>query len=367
MATIALAGGGTGGHVYPAIAIGDVLRDRGHDVIYYGDPDRLEGRVAPARGYVFRPVRAPQYPRSGAVGKVLFAWGLLKSIFAVRRQLAQDGVDLVLGVGGYVSAPPVLAAWTLGVGRMIHEANAVPGKANRLCGKVAQRILITYPRTRTYFPASTPVEQVGMPVDPKVLQGDRLAARARYGLDEAQPVVLFVGGSLGAAKLNELAVAVARSSRSFQVLHLTGRRYHEEVTKALAPLPEGVVLVDYEDRMGDAYAAADLAVCRAGSSTLAELCAVGLPSVLIPSPNVTENHQEENARSLEASGAAVVMVETAWDLDANVQRIHRLLADGPTLAEMAAHARELAQPDAAIQAADAVERTLQSRSRGAAG
>lgn len=358
MAKIALAGGGTGGHVYPALAIGDVLRERGHEVIYYGDPERLEGRVAPERGYTFRPVRAPQYPRGGLFGKVVFAFGLLRSILATRGELKRDGIALVLGVGGYISAPPVLAARTLGARSVIHEANAVPGKANQLAGRFADAILLTFERTRSRFPEDKPRHLVGVPVNPKVLAGDRAAARARYGLDPDRPVVLFVGGSLGAAKLNELAISVAKRERSFQVLHLTGPRYHDEVKEALGRLPEGVVLVDYEDRMGDAYAAADLAVCRAGSSTLAELCAVGLPSVLIPSPNVTENHQEENARGLEDAGAAEVMVEKGWNLAANAARIAELLDDSQRLESMREGAKRLAKLEAAREAADIVEALL---------
>lgn len=358
MATIALAGGGTGGHVYPALAIGDVLRERGHQVLYYGDPDRLEGRVAPERGYTFRPVHAMQYPRGGIVGKIVFAFGLFRSIFATRSELKRDDVDLVLGVGGYISAPPVLAAYTLGARRVIHEANAVPGKANQLCGRFADAILLTFERTRGRFPAEKPKHLVGVPVNPKVLKGDRAAARARYGLEPDLPVVLFVGGSLGAAKLNELAIAAAKGERAFQILHLTGPRYYAEVEEALGRVPDGVRLVDYEDRMGDAYAAADLAVCRAGSSTLAELCAVGLPSVLIPSPNVTENHQEENARGLEDGGAAVVMVEKGWDVDANLATLRALLADDERLASMREAAHDMARLEAAREAADIVEATL---------
>lgn len=357
MATIALAGGGTGGHVYPALAIGDVLRERGHEVLYYGDPERLEGRVAPERGYTFREVHAMQYPRGGVVGKVLFAWGLFRSVIATRSMLKRDKVDLVLGVGGYISAPPVLAAWTLGSKRVIHEANAVPGKANQLCGRFADAILLTFERTRGRFPDDKPRHLVGVPVNPKVLSGDRAAARARYGLDPDRPVVLFVGGSLGAAKINELAVATARADRDFQVLHLTGPRYYDEVAAAVGSGSDAV-LVGYEDRMGDAYAAADLAVCRSGSSTLAELCGAGLPSILIPSPNVTENHQEENARGLEDGGAAVVIVEAGWNLDSNVAKVAELLADADRLSAMRAGALGLAKLDAARQAADIVESTL---------
>jgi UDP-N-acetylglucosamine--N-acetylmuramyl-(pentapeptide) pyrophosphoryl-undecaprenol N-acetylglucosamine transferase len=359
MAVIALAGGGTGGHVYPALAIGDALRERGHTVLYYGDPDRLEGRVAPERGYDFRPVRAPQFPRAGLLGKVAFAWGLLRSTLAVRPVLRRDRVDLVLGVGGYISAPPVLAAWSLGRGRVVHEANVSPGLANKLCARVAQAVLLTYEETGRRLPGSAPRHVVGVPVNPKVLTGDRLEAAARYGLDPAQPVVLFVGGSLGAARLNELAIAVARrADRRFQVLHLTGPRYHDEVVAALGDPPLGVAVVAYEDRMGLAYSLASLVVCRAGATTLAELTAIGRPSLLIPSPNVTDNHQEHNARGLEGVGAAEVLLETDWDLEGAVGRVLSLAGGELRLDAMAAAARGQARLDAATRAADIVEALL---------
>jgi len=359
MATIVLAGGGTGGHVYPALAIGEVLKAHGHKVLYYGDAARLEGRVAPERGFPFRPIHALQYPRGGIIGKIRFGLGLLRSTWSVRAMLKEDGVDLVLGVGGYLSAPPVLAAWTLGRGRAIHEANVVPGLANKLCARVAQQILLTYERTRTRLPGSAPRDVVGVPVNPIVLTGDRATACAAYGLDLDRPVVLFVGGSLGAARLNELAVAVIRSpDRAYQVLHVTGPTYYDALLEQLGEVPAGVHVKAYEDRMAQAYAAADLVVCRAGSSTLAELCAVGRASLLIPSPNVTENHQEENARGLEDVGAAQVLVEHGWDIDAAVASVSALMSDTATLQAMSAAALGQARMDAAERAAALVERLL---------
>jgi UDP-N-acetylglucosamine--N-acetylmuramyl-(pentapeptide) pyrophosphoryl-undecaprenol N-acetylglucosamine transferase len=300
-----------------------------------------------------------QYPRGGLVGKIRFAFGLLRAVLATRRQLRDDGVDAVLGVGGYISAPPVLAAWTLGRGRAIHEANVVPGMANKLCARVAQLVLLTYERTRTRLPGSAPRFVVGVPVNPAVLAGDRAKAAHRYGLDATLPTVLFVGGSLGAAKLNELAISAAKHpDRSWQVLHVCGPRYHDEVKAELGEGPVRHTLVGYEDRMGDAYAMADLVVARAGSSTLAELCAVGRAALLVPSPNVTENHQEENARGLEEVGGAEVLVEQGWNLDEALGRVVALIEDKERLATMGAALLAAARLDAAEQAAALVQEHL---------
>ena len=188
---------------------------------------------------------------------------------------------------------------------------------------------------------------------------DRDTACARYGLDPERRVVLFVGGSLGAARINELAIALATTTDDLQVLHLTGKRYHAEVRGSFGEaVPMHVSLVDYEDRMGDAYAAADLVVCRAGSSTLAELTAVGKASLLIPSPNVTENHQEENARGLEEVGAARVLIEEGWKIDAAVSMVRELMADLAATRRMGEAAKQQARLDAAQRGADVIESIL---------
>lgn len=357
--TVVLAGGGTGGHVYPALAMGAALARRGHTLRYHGDPGRLEGRVVPPRGIPFTEVRAAQYPRAGLASKLRFGVSLLRSILASRRQLKAEQVDLVLGVGGYISAPPVLAAWSLGLPTAVHEANVTPGMANKLCARVADLVLLTYEASRGRIPGGARKELVGCPVGPAVTEGDAAAYFAKIGLDPARPLLLVVGGSLGAATLNALGVALARRpDRPFQVALVTGPKYEDAVRADLGALPEGVAVIGYEDAMPDAYAAASLVLCRAGSSTLAELTAVGLPSVLVPSPNVTDNHQEGNARGLEAVGAAEVVVEQGFDRDATVQRVVALMADPGRLAAMAAAARTQARPDTVERVADLVEELL---------
>ena len=356
---VVLAGGGTGGHVYPALAMGDALRERGHEVVYIGDAGRLEGRVAPQRGYAFHPIQAPKYPRGGVLGKLGFGFSLLGSILEARRLLDRLGAELVLGVGGYISAPTVLAAWTMGIPRVIHEANVAPGLANRLCARVANLCMLTYEASGPRLGGSAPKHTVGCPVNPKVLQGDPTEARAHYGLDVDQPVVLVVGGSLGAATLNALALASARTqNRGWQVLWITGPRYHADAMRDLGQVPPGVVVVDYEDQMGRAYAASDLVVARAGSSTLAELTALGKPAVLVPSPNVTDNHQEANARGLEHLGAVMVLTEDGLDIPKALDRMTRMLRDRHQLDAMSQASKAQGRLDVANDVADLLESTF---------
>jgi UDP-N-acetylglucosamine--N-acetylmuramyl-(pentapeptide) pyrophosphoryl-undecaprenol N-acetylglucosamine transferase len=304
----------------------------------------------------FTPIPALQYPRAGLASKVKFAFGLLRTVLFSRRQLKASGASLVLGVGGYIAAPPILAAWTLGIPRIIHESNVTPGMANKLCARVADLVMVTYEQTGDKLPGDAPREVVGCPVNPKVLQGERAGAAARYGIDPSTPTLLVVGGSLGAATINEIAqAAVTSPERPFQIVWITGPRYHDAIEKALGTVPDGVVLVSYEDRMGDAYAAADLVLCRAGSSTLAELTVLGKPAILVPSPNVTDNHQEANARGLEDAGAALVVVEKGLDVPGTVMEIDVLLSNPERLQSMSDAARTLGQPDTAAMVADLIE------------
>ena len=356
--TVVLAGGGTGGHVYPALAMGEALAARGFVLKYMGDARRLEGRVVPKTDIEFVAIPAVQYPRGGVISKVTFAIGLLKAVIYSRAVLKRLDADLVLGVGGYIAAPPVLAAWTLRTPRAIHEANVTPGLANRLCARVANLILLTYEQTAARLSGDAPRETVGCPVNPKVMEGEKHAAAARYQLDPDIPTLLVVGGSLGAETINRIALACAHShDRKYQIIHITGPKYHGDISAALEPCPDGVALVDYENKMAEAYAMADLVLCRAGSSTLAELTAIGKPSVLVPSPNVTDNHQEGNARGLEDVGAAIVVIERDLDLDGTVAQIASLLGDAPSLQRMAKSAKSQGHLDTA----DAVASLLADR------
>ena len=346
-------------HVYPALAIGEALQSRGHELCYFGDPNRLEGRVVPPTGIDFHAVKALQFPRKGLLSKVKFGFGLLSSILHSRRELKTVGADIVLGVGGYISAPPVLAAASLGIPTAIHEANVTPGLANRLCAIVAKLVLLTYAQTATRLGGNAPRETVGCPVNETLLGGNRTSAAKRYGLDPNKQTLLVVGGSLGAKTINALGLAISRAaSDDLQVLLVTGPTLYDEVCKEVGEGKSGLVVVGYEDRMIDAYAVADLVLARAGSSTLAELSALGKPSALVPSPNVTDNHQEGNARGLETVGASIVFTEPDLVIETAVDRILRLLCDKVALATMSEAARAQGKLGTAKRVAKLLESQL---------
>ena len=360
---VVLAGGGTGGHVYPALAMAGALAARGHRISYFGDADRLEGRVVPQRGIPFVALKAPQFPRAGLVAKLRFALALAGAVRAARSALVAAGAEAVVGVGGYISAPPVLAAWTLGLPTAVHEANVTPGLANRLCARVSDLVLLTYAETAGRLSGRAPREVVGCPVNPSVRAGDAAAARARYGLGGERPVIVVVGGSLGAATINALGLALVQARRAqpsprFDLVWVTGPTYFEACRASAGTIENGVAIVAYEDKMPDLYAAGALVVCRAGSSTLAELCAVGLPSVLVPSPNVTDNHQEGNARGLERAGASRVVLEKGLEPAATAAEIVALVDDRVGLARMGAAALGLARLDTADRVAGLVDALL---------
>ena len=356
MATIVLAGGGTGGHLYPALAIGELLASRGHSIVYYGDPDRLEGRVVPEKGIPFRPVKAPQFPRRGRLKQLLFVFSLAKAIIKTWLRLRKDNADVVFGVGGYISVPTLVAGKLLGARVVIHEANVVPGMANKLAGRFSDMVLLTYEETRGRLASKAPKHLVGVPVSPDITKGVRAEAAVKYGLSPAKPTVVFVGGSLGAERINELALGVmTMPDRSFQVIHLTGRRYYDQVLAQLDAEPSGTSIVDYEDQMHLAFAMADLMVSRSGSSTLGEIAATGTASLLIPSPHVTENHQEHNARGLASIGAAEVLLEADWMLSNSVGIVSALMTDLKVLKRMADAAQGASMMEAACTAADHIE------------
>ncbi len=357
-------GGGTGGHVYPALAIADALRAQRPDAViaFAGTQVRLEWTAVPQAGYPIHPITAVALPRRPTLQLLRVPWQLMRGLHESLQLIRAFDPDVVVGTGGYVSGPVLLAAHLLRRPLLLQEQNAYPGITNRLLGRWAARIFVAFPEAQAYFPAERCV-LVGNPVRAALGQVSRAEARRRLKLPLEAHVLLVFGGSLGSTVLNEAvvrALPVWLQTAGVYVLWQTGPRHYEGLRQRLEPLPDRVRLLPYIDDMATAYAAADLAVCRAGALTCSELMVTGTPAILVPATQVAADHQTRNAESMAQAGAAIHLPEVALAerLQAEVQR---LLADAARRAAMAEAARRLARPHAARAIATEVLRWAEMR------
>lgn len=370
-----IAGGGTAGHVLPGIAVARALVERGHPpetLQFVGSARGVETRLVPGAGFPLtvlpgRGIERRLTVASGrAVGGLIAAIG--RAVWLVRRIRPA----VVLSLGGYASVPCALAAALWRVPIVVAEQNAAPGAANRLVSRFAQRCAVSFPGTPLPRAVVT-----GNPVRDEVVAAaaDRAGARAALGIADGRRLLLAWGGSLGALRINEAVLeAVARwADRSdLAVRHVVGARDWDLISaRSPAPPPGGLdyVAVRYDEDMPRSLAAADLSVSRAGSSACFELAAAGLPAILVPSPHVTADHQNVNARHLAEAGAAVVVSDADLDGARLETEVDRLLADPEELGRMAEAARRFATPEAAARIAGLLEEaaTMASGASGATG
>jgi UDP-N-acetylglucosamine--N-acetylmuramyl-(pentapeptide) pyrophosphoryl-undecaprenol N-acetylglucosamine transferase len=346
--SVVLAGGGTAGHIEPMLALADALRRRDGDlrITCLGTARGMETRLVPARGYDLRLIPPVPLPRKPTPDLLRVPGRVWRSVAETRAILDEVAADVVVGFGGYVALPAYLAARRARVPVVVHEQNALPGLANRIGARLAARVAVTVP--------GTPLrggEHVGMPLRPAIGTLDRAAhraeARATFGLDADRPTLLVFGGSQGAASLNRAAVgaADALTDAGVQVLHARGPK-NTDVT--VPPRPAGrapYVVVDYLERMDLAYAAADLALCRAGAVTVAELSAVGLPAAFVPLP-IGNGEQRRNALPVVQAGGGLMIDDAELSPAWIEQQVVPLLTDPSRLAALAAHAAAAGAPDA---------------------
>lgn len=338
MTSYLLAGGGTAGHVNPLLAVADGLRARDPraDVLVLGTAEGLESRLVPARGYELLIVDKVPFPRRPDAQAVAFPGRFRRAIAQVRAHIRAHGIDVVVGFGGYASAPAYVAARRERIPFVVHEANAKPGLANVLGARGAAGVGVAF--------AGTPLrgsEVVGMPLRREVIELDRTALRAvgaaEFGLDADRPVLLVFGGSLGAQRLNE---ALADSwqdilDAGWQLLHVTGER-----SDMPDPGAAGYTMRRYVDRMDLAFALSDLIVSRSGSATVSEVSALGIPALYVPY-SVGNGEQRLNAASAVAAGAAQLLDDATFDGDAVRRTVVPLLKDRERIAAMAAAAENV--------------------------
>jgi UDP-N-acetylglucosamine--N-acetylmuramyl-(pentapeptide) pyrophosphoryl-undecaprenol N-acetylglucosamine transferase len=359
-----IAGGGTAGHVQPAIAVAKGLVARGHRreaIELVGSERGIEARLVPAAGFELTLLPGRGIERRISLQNVRSALALVVAFGRAWRLVGRKRPKVVVSVGGYASVPCAVAAMVRRVPIVVAEQNAAPGAANRLVSRWARACAVSFPGTPLPRAVVT-----GNPVRPEVAAIDRYndapAARARLGIEPGRRVVLVFGGSLGALRINRAATDAVRrwaGRRDLHVRHVVGLRDWDEITGGGPPVPPGAAVryeaIEYDDDMPTSLAAADLAVCRSGASTSFELLAAALPAVLIPSPHVTADHQTANARHLERAGAAVVVPDAELDGARLVDEVDALLADPRRLARMAACAHAASPPDAADAIAALVE------------
>ena len=352
--------GGTAGHINPAIALARLFQSRHQDcqVLFAGADNGMERTLVPHEGYELRTVHVNTIHRAWKWKDIKHNIMTVVTLPQARRQaraiLDEFKPDLVVGTGGYASYPVVKEAARRGIPTAVHESNAVPGLTTKLLSKVTDRVMVGFEDSRKHYPHPERVVVTGTPVRRDFFDHTRKEARQALGLDDGRPLVLSYWGSLGADVMNrymaDFLSAEAAEGFPFHHIHGAGRNY-QSLTTALeergVDLTGGAEVRAYIYDMPLVMAAADLVVCRAGASTISELTAIAKPCVLVPSPNVTNNHQEKNARVLEHHGAAVVLLEGSTDGAALYRQVKDLLADPERRSAMSKALTELSVTDAA--------------------
>ncbi|MGB6036529.1 MAG: undecaprenyldiphospho-muramoylpentapeptide beta-N-acetylglucosaminyltransferase [Cryomorphaceae bacterium] len=361
---VIISGGGTGGHVFPAIAIADAIKAMRPDAkfLFVGAIGRMEMDRVPKAGYEIRGLEISGFQRSFSVQNLSFPFKVLKSLRASRKIIKEFKPDVAVGVGGYASGPLLQVASGKKIPALIQEQNSFPGITNRLLAKKVNKICVSYEGMQKWFPEEKLI-MTGNPIRSSVvnIEGKKEAGLKAFGCDPEKPTLLIVGGSLGARTINESIAGVLEeiAESDYQVIWQTGKLY---IDKAQALVKEkgatNVHVTAFIEEMDLAYAAADLIVSRAGAMALSELCLIGKPSVLVPSPNVAEDHQTKNALALVKNEAAMLVSDTnaRGDLWPTVSQ---LLLNTEARAMLSKNAKAMGKPDAAKKIAEEVLKLIE--------
>ncbi|WP_216689162.1 undecaprenyldiphospho-muramoylpentapeptide beta-N-acetylglucosaminyltransferase [Hymenobacter siberiensis] len=350
---IIISGGGTGGHIFPAVAIANEIRFRypNAEILFVGANGRMEMTRVPDAGYKIVGLDITGLQRRLTPQNLIFPLRVIRSVRKAGRLIEEFRPDAVVGVGGYASAPVLLAATSRAIPSLIQEQNSYAGLVNKLLAKRVNRICVAYDGMEKFFPADKLV-LTGNPVRTEISRGDRAEAQHFFGLDPNRKTILVVGGSLGARTLNQAtAAALPRLLEAgIQLLWQTGKLYFPEAQQQ-ADQAAGLHALEFIQRMDLAYAAADTVISRAGALSVSELCLTGKASILVPSPNVAEDHQTKNALALVSKGAAVLITDEHAPARLYDEAL-RLLADPERQQQLSLRVHELARPDATVTIVD---------------
>jgi len=359
---LVIACGGTGGHLFPGIAVAEAWTRQGGEVLLLISEKQIDALATEGYDHLrFEKMPSIAMPGLFSVKMPGFFLGFMRSLGACRRLLKDFRADAVLGMGGFTSAAPLAAGKLAGLPTFIHESNAVPGKANRLNALFSRAVLVGFGECAPLFGKGKPVQVVGTPLRPSLVnRPSREESLARFGLDPGKKTVMVMGGSQGARRVNELVAASlpAFAAAGIQVLHISGPGDYELVRPAYEACPAAGVLRDFCSEIQYAYAAADLAVCRSGASTLTELGYYEIPSVLIPYPYAADDHQTSNAKIFSVPGAAELWTQGELN-DGNFPgKILALMYDDERLKKMKVASSGLAVPDASGRVCEVIATAL---------
>jgi len=351
---VIVSGGGTGGHIFPAIAIANALREANPDaeILFVGAQGRMEMQRVPQAGYQIEGLPIAGFDRKNMLKNVVVLWKICKSQMMARRIIKRFKPQVVVGVGGYASGPTLKTAAQMGIPTLIQEQNSYAGVTNKLLAKSARKICVAYDGMERFFPAEK-IIKTGNPVRQSLLGSahSKTEALAAFKLYPQRRTILIIGGSLGARTVNESVLQhleEIRNASHAQIIWQTGKYYKDEIDEALARQAEvkNLYVTDFIGDMAAAYRAADLVVSRAGASSISELCLLKKPSILVPSPNVAEDHQTKNAQALSSKSAAILV----RDCDARAELIPlalKTVGDEAKLHELGENAGKLAEADSA--------------------
>lgn len=358
-----ISGGGTGGHIFPAIAIADEIKRRNPDakILFVGAIGKMEMEKVPAAGYDIKGLEIVGLQRKLTLSNFLLPFKIIKSLLKAKRIIKEFKPQIVVGVGGYASGPTLKAATMAKIPSLIQEQNAFAGKTNKLLGKSVQKICVAYDGLESVFPAEK-IVLTGNPTRKNMvsIKGKEQEAYEFFGFDSNKKTVLIIGGSLGARTLNESVLNHIQllKENGIQVIWQCGKLYFDEMERKTEGLvyPE-LHLTQFISRMDLAYAAADVVISRAGAISVSELCIVKKPSVLVPSPNVAEDHQTKNAMAL-VNKSAAVLVKDAEAVDTLIPTTIEILNNKEQQKELAKNIELLAKPEATIEIVNELEKLI---------
>lgn len=349
---ILVSGGGTGGHIYPALALIKELKKQDPNVecLYVGTENGLEKGIVTKQEIPFKSIVISGFRRSLSIENFKTIYRFLKGVSDSKKIIREFNPDVVVGTGGYVCGPVVYAAAKLGYPTIIHEQNSIPGLTNKFLNRYVTKVAICFEEVANHF-SKEKVVFTGNPRASEVIGENKTNVLESLGLKTGKPTVLIVGGSRGARPIHEafLKNIDQLGNKSYQMIYVTGEAHYDTVIQEINKVgsPSNVVVKPFLHNMPEVLREVDLVVSRAGATTLAELTALGKPSILIPSPYVTNNHQEVNARSLEKHGAAIVTLEKDFNANLLIDEVENVLLNPIKIEEMKKAAKKIGVPDAA--------------------